>query len=156
MKSAAASCSTQCARRWSASGASGNRAASAQPLAAPSLTAVPLSTKFLATSGEEAPPRNRSIASSFKQESAIHRYGTVSKTEPPRGQRLCRRVKSPRDRKAQDPRDPERSKTRRTTNLGNGLLVAEYGYSQMELANHLDLHNSTISRIVTASAQQDR
>jgi putative transposase len=34
--------------------------------------------------------------------------------------------------------------------------VAEYGYSQMELANHLKLHYSTISRIVTASAQQER
>jgi putative transposase len=43
--------------------------------------------------------------------------------------------------------------------LRNQLIVkavAEYGYSQMELANHLKLHYSTISRIVTASAQQER
>lgn len=32
--------------------------------------------------------------------------------------------------------------------------VTDFGYSQMELANHLDLHYSTISRIVAASVQQ--
>ncbi len=32
--------------------------------------------------------------------------------------------------------------------------IAEHGYSQMELANHLDLHYSTISRIITATVKQ--
>jgi putative transposase len=48
---------------------------------------------------------------------------------------------------------PQRSRQKKTRDQLIAKAVTEHGYSQMELANHLDLHYSTISRIVTASAK---
>jgi putative transposase len=49
---------------------------------------------------------------------------------------------------------PRRSRQKKTRDPLIAKAVTDFGYSQMELANHLDLHYSTISRIVTASVKQ--
>jgi len=49
---------------------------------------------------------------------------------------------------------PQSSRQKTTRDQRIAKAVIDFGYSQMELANHLDLHYSTISRIVAASAQQ--
>ena len=47
----------------------------------------------------------------------------------------------------------KRSRQKKSRDPLIAKAVTDFGYSQMELANHLDLHYSTISRIVTASVK---
>jgi putative transposase len=49
---------------------------------------------------------------------------------------------------------PQRSRQKKSRDPLIAKAVTEHGYSQMELANHLDLHYSTISRIVSATVKQ--
>lgn len=48
---------------------------------------------------------------------------------------------------------PQTSRQKKSRDPLIAKAVTDYGYSQMELANHLDLHYSTISRIVTSSVK---
>jgi len=83
-----------------------------------------------------------------------------------------RRTPAPGDRKATDSRDTEGSKIRRAAEFGEAIsqrspgkvsrdrLIAEaitaHSYSQMEVANFLRLHYSTISRILAANDKQEK
>ena len=50
----------------------------------------------------------------------------------------------------------QRSRQKESRDRLIAKAVTEHGYSQMELANHLDLHYSTISRIVNATIKPQR
>ena len=75
-----------------------------------------------------------------------HVTGKRKIREIPKGQRYA-------ERPALAKLFQKRSRQKKSRDPLIAKAVTDFGYSQMELANHLDLHYSTISRIVTASVK---